>query len=231
MRFTYYYKSADGIRHEAKIDASSREEAFFALRQRGIRPIKVIANCGTKANGEVRFIVGKRLAVACIAIGLMAGGFSVLTIGHIEIDTRSERIKALDGSAQEILADHGQRMKTAGVSVLDEPWKLAISDDDKKVDRIISSAYTELNVTRTKLRELFRIIYEKLPGQKEREDANCLYTAAVDALDLEEAGLARSKKAYDFLKSNKADWKIEAGKIVFTNLETEDSFSEFRREL
>ena len=43
MRFTYYYKTGDNVRHEGEIDAPGRDAAFAALRAQGIRPIKVVA--------------------------------------------------------------------------------------------------------------------------------------------------------------------------------------------
>ena len=52
MKYTYAYKTSDGRRHEAAIDAESREAVFEALRAQGIRPIKVVAADGSKANGE-----------------------------------------------------------------------------------------------------------------------------------------------------------------------------------
>lgn len=52
MRFSYAYKTSDGVRHEAAMEASSREMVFEALRAQGIRPIKVVAADGSKANGE-----------------------------------------------------------------------------------------------------------------------------------------------------------------------------------
>ncbi|MBR4617331.1 MAG: hypothetical protein IKO55_17110 [Kiritimatiellae bacterium] len=52
MRFGYAYKTSDGVRHEASMEAPSREAVFEALRARGIRPIKVVAADGSKANGE-----------------------------------------------------------------------------------------------------------------------------------------------------------------------------------
>ena len=58
MKFTYAYKTSDGVRHEDSIEASSREEVFSTLRAKGIRPIKVVAADGSKANGES---VGSRI--------------------------------------------------------------------------------------------------------------------------------------------------------------------------
>ena len=54
MKYTFAYKTSDGVRHEDSLDAESRDEAFAILRGRGIRPIKVVAADGSKANGEVR---------------------------------------------------------------------------------------------------------------------------------------------------------------------------------
>ena len=47
------------------MDAESREAVFQALRKQGIKPIKVIAADGSKANGEVRG-VRKRVVVAAV---------------------------------------------------------------------------------------------------------------------------------------------------------------------
>ena len=52
MKYTYAYKTSDGVRHEDSLDARSRDEAFAVLRGRGIRPIKVVAADGSKENGE-----------------------------------------------------------------------------------------------------------------------------------------------------------------------------------
>ena len=50
MRYTYAYKDSEGKRHEESMDAASREAVFEVLRARGIRPIKVVAADGSKAN-------------------------------------------------------------------------------------------------------------------------------------------------------------------------------------
>ena len=52
MKYTYAYKTSDGKRHEAAMEAASREVVFEALRAQGIKAIKVVAADGSKANGE-----------------------------------------------------------------------------------------------------------------------------------------------------------------------------------
>lgn len=66
MRFTYAYRDSGGVRHEASIEADSRDAAFEALRRDGIRPIKVVAADGSKANGAP---VGVRKRVVAILVG------------------------------------------------------------------------------------------------------------------------------------------------------------------
>ena len=60
MNYTYAYKTSDGVRHEASMDAESRDAVFEALRAEGIRPIKVVAADGSKANGEQEEGIRKR---------------------------------------------------------------------------------------------------------------------------------------------------------------------------
>ena len=78
MKYTYAYKTSDGVRHEESMEADSREAVFKALREKGIKAIKVVAADGSKANGEIRgfrlrtvIAVGVIAAVLGLALGLM----------------------------------------------------------------------------------------------------------------------------------------------------------------
>ena len=73
MKYTYAYKTSDGIRHEDSMNASSREEVFAELRRRGIKAIKVVAADGSKANGEVRG-VRKRAVAVLVALAAVCAG-------------------------------------------------------------------------------------------------------------------------------------------------------------
>ncbi|MBR3221448.1 MAG: hypothetical protein IKF72_04380 [Kiritimatiellae bacterium] len=79
MRFTYAYKTSDGARHEASMSAASREAVFEALRARGIRPIKVLAADGSKANGEIRGV--RKRTVAALALLAAAAAAVVAYLG------------------------------------------------------------------------------------------------------------------------------------------------------
>ncbi len=82
MKYTYAYKTSDGVRHEAAMDAASREAVFEALRAQGIRAIKVVAADGSRANGaendskrttaswRAALVAATVLIAAAIAVGV-----------------------------------------------------------------------------------------------------------------------------------------------------------------
>ncbi len=74
MKFTYAYKDSDGKRHEAAIEAPSRDAVFAALREQGIRPIKVVAADGSKANGAPVGVRRRVMAVSIIVAVVAAVG-------------------------------------------------------------------------------------------------------------------------------------------------------------
>ena len=73
MKYTYAYKTSDGVRHEDTMNASSREEVFSVLRAKGIKAIKVTAGDGSKANGEMRGL-RKRAVFALVALAAAVAG-------------------------------------------------------------------------------------------------------------------------------------------------------------
>ena len=75
MRFTYTYRSSDGQRHSAEIEAESRDAAFEAIRrERGVKPIKVTVaeGAGGTRNGTPN-PKGMALLVA-VGLALLAAG-------------------------------------------------------------------------------------------------------------------------------------------------------------
>lgn len=79
MRFTYTYRSSDGQRHTAEIEAESRDAAFARVRaELGIKPIRVVAVDGsiaTDAKRGVGFPIWKTTVLVIIvatAVGILA---------------------------------------------------------------------------------------------------------------------------------------------------------------
>ena len=91
MKYTYAYKTSDGVRHEDSMNADSRDEVFAELRKRGIKAIKVVAADGSKANGEVRGVRKRIVAVlvvlVAVAVGIVAYFGAARTGGSSESGT------------------------------------------------------------------------------------------------------------------------------------------------
>lgn len=78
MRFTYTYRSSDGQRHTAEIEAESRDVAHARLRTEfGIKPIKVFAADGdmpvvVKASSKSRWLISiMSLLAVLVALALL----------------------------------------------------------------------------------------------------------------------------------------------------------------
>lgn len=95
MKYTYAYKTSDGVRHEASMDAESREVVFASLRVKGIKAIKVVAADGSKANGEIRGVRKRVLAMSVIGAALLAAAVSALVVGRgVRVAPRSSSVEA-----------------------------------------------------------------------------------------------------------------------------------------
>ena len=132
MKYTYAYKTSDGIRHEDSMNAASREEVFAALRKRGIKAIKVVAADGSKANGEVRGIRRRVvLAIVCFAaivtgeivyIVASSKAGSIATKAHIEVP--AGRIRNASPLPRQMIPGDRGRIAEAAVSLKSEPERL-----------------------------------------------------------------------------------------------------------
>ena len=100
MKYTYAYKTSDGVRHEASLDAESREEVFAVLRERGIKAIKVVAADGSKANGEVRGV--RKRVVAAIAI------FATIVVGIVAFFLGESNNRTIEQSRHSLSAPRHQ---------------------------------------------------------------------------------------------------------------------------
>ena len=228
MKYTYAYKTSDGIRHEGSINASSREEVFGELRRRDIKAIKVVAADGSKANGETRFVTRKRIVFAALATGLLVGAVIAVVVPAIKHDFErigrykpgmAEKMAALQRAAKDVLADHAERMAASGIKVLKDYEEIYADTNSTRYAKAIRLGYNELNVSRQKVRGLFRPLYDLFPPGyiNERTDAQGIYAETMDEIDRSEAHLVQDENAYRLLCANRGKWTVEDGKVVFSD--------------
>ena len=144
MKYTYAYKTSDGVRHEETMNAASREEVFAALRAKGIKAIKVVAADGSKANGEIRG-VRRRVVVAIViivtvAVGAVAyfGGSCSKTdsISSTTYNENSEAIAVIETPSQ----DNARRQVIGDVAIIEKGIRNGWSDVfELEGDRFLAS--------------------------------------------------------------------------------------------
>ena len=217
MRFSYSYKTSDGVRHEDRIEAESREAAFALLRQRGIKAIKVVSLSGSKANGEEKIITRKRFVVAALVLGVLGGIVAEIAISHA--DFRDQRIKELEREGARILAAYDAKAKETGLDDIRNPELVANPSNRTEIIRRVRVGYEALNSARLESRTVFRDVYQQIPVEsaKLREGAQSAYLALMDGLDVRESRLANDEKVFRLLDENRGKWKSTRGVMVFSD--------------
>ena len=104
MKYTYAYKTSDGVRHEDTMNATSREEVFSVLRAKGIKAIKVTAADGSKANGEIRGL-RKRAVFALVALAALVAGV-VAYLGGERTGAATAANSSTSAPRHQIYGDH-----------------------------------------------------------------------------------------------------------------------------
>ena len=247
MKYTYAYKTSDGVRHEDSMNASSREEVFMALRKKGIKAIKVVAADGTKANGEIRGVKKRFVAVASISAAILAGCIVYLfaperkpiikqveTPPEIKFTTDESRIAFtnLEAKASQIVLNHYNNIKSLELDLLADYKFIANEKNAAVINQKAKQGYKAVDDSRIKVRNLFKSIFEIFPLEctVEREEAQRLYAEAMDKLDASEFRLVKDEKAAKILISNRDKWQLQDGKVVWKDAALANEFEYFRRE-
>ena len=133
MKYTYAYKSSDGLRHEEAIEAESRDAVFAALRAKGIKAIKVVAADGSKANGEVRGIRKRVLAASVLGAAILAGIVAFYLGEHGAPGGRAPRLGAPSGS-----------LARGGYLPLDDTTRRQVIGDTAVIEKGIRTGWAEV---------------------------------------------------------------------------------------
>ena len=156
MKYTYAYKTSDGVRHEASIEAKSRDEVFERLRGQGIRPIKVIAlDEGVVPKPGHTFTMAAVLVLAIAMVGA-ACAFVMLGGGEERVVTPpSSMLVSLREKASAVEARH-----RAAITLAD--------GDQARIAKAAAEA-------REEARMAFKDIMQTLTVPAEQQEAKRLY--------------------------------------------------------
>ena len=124
MKYTYAYKTSDGVRHEETMNAASREEVFAALRAKGIKAIKVVAADGSKANGEIRGIRKRVVAAIVIAVAVAVGAIAYFGGSRSKTDSISNTTSNVNSKAIAVIEsptqDNARRQVIGDVAIIEK---------------------------------------------------------------------------------------------------------------
>ena len=183
MRYAYAYKTGDGARHEAAIEAPSRDVVCSTLRAQGIRPIKVVAADGSKANGEVRG-VRKRAVAATVAAVAIVAGVVAYWVGR-EGNGGRGATRPTD-AIQELLLDQTRRQIIGDAAVIEKGIRTGWSDVfDSEGDRFLASFAipgVKASVRNTSVEELLKAINERNDGTRRSSRPNTIETQQILAM-------------------------------------------------
>ena len=230
MKYTYAYKTSDGVRHEESMDAESREVVFAALRERGIRAIKVVAADGSKANGEVHGI-RRRVVVTLVAVVLLVGAAIGMFFGRSA--AKDERVgvrvwkytdderRAFDALTREVDAMCGQHRasmeKLSLDSLIAEASTLA-TNEMSRMFKLVDAAHETIERTRKELKNVFSGISTNFPaGGLAIKDAQRLYGERMEALDAEAISMSNCRYAMALLDGYRDKWSLKDGQPVFSD--------------
>ena len=248
MKYTYAYKTSNGVRHEDAMDASSREEVFTALRAKGIKAIKVVAADGSKANGEVvvRGIRKRVVAVSVVGAAILAGLVShflipspaapaTTTIETIEFTTDASRIAFtnLQAKAADIVSAHRKAIERLEFDLLSNYQFIENTKDTSIFLAKVKAGYKAVDASRVETRDLFKAIFSIFPADcaTERTEAQRLYAQTMDALDLSENRIVNDEKAFKHLDANRGKWHSVKGKVIWTDATLANEFEYFKHEV
>jgi len=232
VKYRYAYKTSDGTRHEDSVEAVSREEAFAVLREKGIRPIKVVAANGSKANGETRFVTRKRFVVAALVVGLVLGVAAVLWVSRT--DFRDKRLIDFERRGAAIVAEHERMVGTLHLEALRNYREIFDGKGMWIINQKIGLTQFNFKEVRHKLKALFLEAYGVFPAEscpRERTEAERIYQRMMDAVDLGEARLANDAKAFHLLDSNRGKWTVKNGRIEWSDASLAADFASYTRDL
>ena len=250
MKYTYAYKTSDGARHEAAMEAESREAVFVALRARGIKAIKVVAADGSKANGEVRRGARKRtIAAVAIAAAVLAGSAVYFLSPKRAASGRGEEAPPaqvvsftndqyraaftnLEAQAAQILLKHAAAIAAIDLDVLANYQSIESAEDTASLSKKVRQGYRAVDDSRVEVRELFKTIFTVFPPEctAERDAAQGLYAETMEKLDSSERRIVKDEKALRLLVENRGKWHWRDGKVVWSDAALANEFEYFRRE-
>ena len=257
VKFTYTYRSSDGQRRTAEIEAESRDGAFERVRtELGIKPIKVVAAVETSDDNRQGGSAPSSLAgaspsrggmfwgtVVVVAILLALGGVWWIRSRSTTQDTTTSQVrqhsadteaafKALQESAESVRRQCGEAIEGLNLDLVENYALIERTSDIGFLYEEINKARGVVEWARNQAKAVFRDIHTTFPASRanERLDAQSLYGALMSYIDEYDDRMMRLESALMLLDQNRKKWKCVKGQLVFDDKALEDEYNFFKVE-
>ena len=174
MKYTYAYKTPDGVRHEDSMNASSREEVFENLRARGIKAIKVVAADGSKANGAppprrtMRFVVAGSIALVVVGGVALWVGRSMARSANTPYRDAQEHVPP---EATSFLTSQSRRQVIGDVAMVEKGiasgWSDVFSEEGERFFASFAVPGVKAGKRNATVEELTAALARKIPATKD----------------------------------------------------------------
>ncbi len=229
MRFIYTYKTSDGVRHTAEIDAKRRDDAFAALRAQGIRPIRVEDKPLSPRERLRRAVLWAAAAVVLAACA--AGAWAWMRHARYQRETRAA-FDSLRTRAEAERVRHREDFSTVDFALLRNYAMVEKSADIGFALGEIARGKNVVEASRARVKDLFCNLYDIFPPESanERLDAQRLYGEIMDEIDASEERLDTEECVLALLDDNRGRWRVRNGRLEFDDLSLEKEVRFFMKD-
>lgn len=240
MRFTYYYKTPDGVRAEGEIDSPSYDEVFKTLKKNGIRPIKVLSKdrpwiqrgrFGAKSIICIAVAAGLFVGIAAWMVASESGRSATTPVAKIDLVAgKSEIFKSLKGKADAVRQQHDAAVQILDIAKIDD-WRAIskMSNFDMVYDGI-ARGQSLVELLRFQAQTLFKDVTTMFTDEQSEDvrAAKRLYGSLMDMIDATENRIESAADAIAMLDRNRGRWKWnrKASKIQFSDKQLQAEFDE-----
>jgi len=229
MTFVYTYKTSDGVRHAAEIDARRRDDAFAALRAQGIRPIRV-EDKPMSPRERLRWAM-LWTAAAVVLAACAAGAWACVRHARYQRETHAA-FNSLKARAEAERGRHREEFAKVDFALLRNYALVERSQDVGFALEEIARGKGVVEASRGRVKDLFRNLYEVFPPESanERLDAQRLYGEIMDEIDASEERLDAEECILALLDDNRGRWRVRNGRLEFDDLSLEREVGFFMKD-
>jgi len=249
--WSYSYKTPDGLRHEAEMSAATKDDVYAALREKGIRAIRVTERVAPVVRRGFRGL--RKRDWSLIAAGLVL--LTVVAVAAARTTTRrfapaEAGEVSVNGASAETspVADEPQAANLAkavdaaienfresasalDAAVLADYRLLVTSNGEMRIRREIAKGRATADAGRRAVRAAYDLFYSAIPA--DNADALALaqrrYGEAMDEIDAFAESLDGDECAVELLAANRKAWRVEGGEVKVVDAKLAREFGVFRR--